>query len=716
MPPTDRGVPVLDAAIARRLRAAIPEAVRNLPGWLLWREEPSDDPDKPRKIPYYSTDGSRRSGTQNTPEELPKLVTFEEAVANARRLAAAEVFFHGLGFAPRPEFDLTLLDFDNKRADPMRARLHEYLVGLVPGAYRETSPSGKGSHVILRGNGLDNAKHHDIGVEVFASKGYLTMTGDASPGGALVEIPESLRVQLRWAPAIEALLPHWKEKRHFLALALSGAMLNAGHELDDVLAFVRLVAVAAGDEEVDDRLRGVRDTAAAKINGEATTGLPVLADLLGEQTAVDKIKRALGLANPLYGLHGSGSTAPPLGEEEAALVVVRADAVVKEPVDWLWPDRIAIGVLNMISGDPGLSKSVLSCELAARCTRGASWPIDATPCTAGDALVLNVEDSKEHTIVPRLEAAGADLARVDIIEGVKDKRTGKRRLMTLADVELLERYLKASTRRYRLLVCDPVSALMAGRDSHKDADVRGLLAPLADIAARYLLAVVLISHLNKAQNMKVLYRTSGSIGFAGAVRMLHALARDPQDNKRLILVPAKDNLARQQMLGLAYRLQSVDLGEGITAPRIEWEGVEVRSADDILNPPAPDREAPDREQAETWLRDRLTDGPVAVKALQAEAEAMLPCSWVTVKRAAHELRVIGGGEHKARTWELPGNGSTDQKITDHEGEDCSDACLEAKRSPPPTRDPRSDDPMIRCGDDGLTGEAGEDSTPRREYL
>ncbi len=50
--------------------------------------------------------------------------------------------------------------------------------------------------------------------------------------------------------------------------------------------------------------------------------------------------------------------------------------VVPEQVPWLWPPRIALGKLTLLAGDPGLGKSFLTLDLAARISVGAPWPDD----------------------------------------------------------------------------------------------------------------------------------------------------------------------------------------------------------------------------------------------------------------------------------------------------------------------------------------------------
>jgi hypothetical protein len=55
----------------------------------------------------------------------------------------------------------------------------------------------------------------------------------------------------------------------------------------------------------------------------------------------------------------------------------------------------------------------------------------------------------------------------------------------------------AATSDCRLVVIDPISAYCRKADSHKNADIRGLLGPLAELAQRAHVAVFAVTHLNK---------------------------------------------------------------------------------------------------------------------------------------------------------------------------------------------------------------------------
>lgn len=145
-----------------------PAALRDLPGWLIWKFERGEK--KPRKVPYYVA-GGRRKGTQGSPEDRRQLVTFNEA-----RTAAERRGFDGVGLAILPEFGVVALDFDECIVD---GGVHPEVEKLVACTYAEYSPSGKGVRAFMRGD-LGNHKDNGapFGFETFSSTGFVTFTGN----------------------------------------------------------------------------------------------------------------------------------------------------------------------------------------------------------------------------------------------------------------------------------------------------------------------------------------------------------------------------------------------------------------------------------------------------------------------------------------------------------------------------------------------------------
>jgi RecA-family ATPase len=68
-------------------------------------------------------------------------------------------------------------------------------------------------------------------------------------------------------------------------------------------------------------------------------------------------------------------------------------------------------------------------------------------------------------------------------------------------MEIIREQALALPRR-RLIIIDPISAYLDGADSHNNASVRALLAPLSELAHTTGAAVILVTHLNKVQEAR----------------------------------------------------------------------------------------------------------------------------------------------------------------------------------------------------------------------
>jgi hypothetical protein len=323
--------------------------------------------------------------------------------------------------------------------------------------------------------------------------------------------------------------------------------------------------------------------------------------------------------------------------------VVRFSDLERQAPRWLWPGRIPLGKLTLIIGDPGTGKSTLVAELAARVSRGVAWP-DAPEkgIPAGDVLLVNLEDDPEDTTGPRLDAAGADVSRIYTMLKVLSLDT---------DLAVLDRAL---TDRARLLVIDPITACLGRIDSHKNAEVRGALAPLAMLAARRGVAVVAIHHLNKSTTGPALYRAAGSLAFAAAARAVWLVSSDREDKRRRLFLPVKNNLA-EALTGLAYRIEGDAARE---VGRIVWESRPIElSADDALAILSPEEreQRHAREEAKEWLLETLGKEAIWTKDLQTLAKEN-GHSWQTVRRALRDIdaqkRKRGGGKDAKWYWRL----------------------------------------------------------------
>jgi len=342
---------------------------------------------------------------------------------------------------------------------------------------------------------------------------------------------------------------------------------------------------------------------------------------------------------------------PPRPAHAEPVLVCLAD-VEPEPVEWLWPGRIPLGKLTLLVGDPGRGKSLLSLDVAARLTRGAPWPdAPGVPAPLGNAVLLSAEDDAADTIRPRLDAAGGDPARVVELCAVRRPDAPDGRAFCLAtDLDALERAIDA-TGDVRLVVLDPVSAYLGGADSHKNAEVRAILAPLQALAERTGAAILAVTHLNKNAAASALYRPTGSLAFVAAARSVWTVLPDPESPRRMLLLPLKCNLAGP-VGGLAYAV--VDSPECPGTPVVAWEPDPLPPDALAALTPAPAERARLRSSVSDWLREVLADGPVAVEEVNRRArEAEI--SKATLLRAKRALGVVAhpGGFGGLWKWRLP---------------------------------------------------------------
>jgi putative DNA primase/helicase len=339
-------------------------------------------------------------------------------------------------------------------------------------------------------------------------------------------------------------------------------------------------------------------------------------------------------------------------DDEPKLVSTCASEVGLESVQWIWKGRLAKGKHTCIAGEPGTGKSQLSMSIAATVTMGGAWPCGEGQSPQGSVLILSAEDGAADTIAPRLHAAEADLGSIYIVSSVKEGED--RRTFNLQhDLALLEKECKRIG-DVLLIIVDPVSSYLGKTDSHKNAEVRGVLEPLGEFAERMGVAVLSITHFSKAgvgSATKALHRFIGSIAFVGAPRI--ALAVLEEDGRRLLL-HAKNNLAPAPR-GLAYDIEEKIVGSNIVSSRVAWEFDHVdMSADDAMQQ-SRGRQAPDREDAERFLREILADGPVKQTEIKDEAVNGRGFSWATMRRAQNKLEIISkkDGLQGGWVWELP---------------------------------------------------------------
>lgn len=206
------------------------------------------------------------------------------------------------------------------------------------------------------------------------------------------------------------------------------------------------------------------------------------------------------------------------------------------PIDWLWYPYIAIGKITLLQGDPSDGKSTMMMHVIAALSRGDNLP-DGTPVSRPlKAIYQCSEDNAADTIKPRLELANADCTRVAFID---EEMTG---FLTIDDERLRQAIVEF---RPSIVVIDPIQSYIENAaDLQMAGKARKLLRRISMWASTYNCAIVLISHLNKNESSKSLYRNLGSIDVVAAARSVLQVERDKDNPNHRIVRQIKNNLCQ----------------------------------------------------------------------------------------------------------------------------------------------------------------------------
>lgn len=329
------------------------------------------------------------------------------------------------------------------------------------------------------------------------------------------------------------------------------------------------------------------------------------------------------------------------------------------PVHWMWEGRIALGTLALLGGREGIGKSTVAYQLAADLTRGR---LPGAHFGEGRAVIVAAtEDSWEHTIVPRLMAADADLALVYRVD-----------VQTYAGFETglsLPRDLKALAEAVQevgagLILLDPLMSRLDGKlDTHKDAEVRQALEPLVHIANATGAAILGLIHLNKSTSTDPLTMLMGSRAFAAVARAVLFCLVDPEDEGVRMLGQPKNNLGRTDLPTLGFGIVSAHVADTEEGPiwtgKVQWTGESSRSLSDALEAASEGSTVRTATQeAADWLADWLTaaggtDESANIK--RAGSAAGHHTEAIRRARSKLKLEVTSEGFPRKTFWTLPGS-------------------------------------------------------------
>lgn len=344
---------------------------------------------------------------------------------------------------------------------------------------------------------------------------------------------------------------------------------------------------------------------------------------------------------------------------EPHVYVRRADELTVERIRWLWQYHLAHGKLHLIVGPPGVNKTTLWTAIVATLSNAGRWP-DGSQAPLGSSLIWSGEDGIQDTLLPRLIAHGADLARVHFVAAFDEGVTGRRRPFD-PSTDMDHLLLHASKiRGLSLIVVDPVVLTVRG-DSHKDGEVRRGLQPIVALAERTGAAAIGIAHFAKnSAGRNPVDRVAGSLAFGAAARIVLAVGRIPDDQGGgRMMVRAKSNIGPDGG-GFRFAVSPVEVAGGETI-RLEWGDSLHGTAHDLLSTIEqtgdPDERAADND-SDLFVRELLIDAGGSMNrkdVLLAAKRAGYPER--TVERSRSRCRISvktsGFGKNRHSTWTLP---------------------------------------------------------------
>ena len=159
----------------------IPEEMRNYLQWVCWRYEDNGSSKPSKKVPYSPRLGKRASVTDPT-----TWTSFDEATAAAQN-------FNGIGFVLTENDPFSCIDLDVEEGKQPTAE--QQAIYKEFDSYAELSPSGRGSHVWIKGKVPTGKKQGNV--EIYPSGRFMTVTGNTTRPGPIVD--HSAKLQTMWA-------------------------------------------------------------------------------------------------------------------------------------------------------------------------------------------------------------------------------------------------------------------------------------------------------------------------------------------------------------------------------------------------------------------------------------------------------------------------------------------------------------------------------------
>ncbi|MNQ45917.1 hypothetical protein D3C85_597150 [compost metagenome] len=548
-----------------------PAALRELKQWLVWKFEPNPKPGKKDlKVPYYAKSGTKRGWMpgvrskkvgQGSPEELPLLVTFDEALA-----AAQERGMTGIGLAMVPGQPVTALDFDHCVVD---GAIDPAVEALIVGTYSEISPSGTGVRAFVLGDLGDRSDAHPedgaFGFETYTTSRFVTFTGDVTEIAELtgsentVAEPSQLLLdtcEKRFGPRVIRQISVGKSDKERVGLTDA--------QIAEVLKWVavgdhnRWMAVGmAIHHETEGEGQWLWDEwSQLGADYEGPDEIQYKWSTIGNYTGNEKTFWSVLREAQAQGCPVDVDTASP-DEFEALPMPVGGKFNIRSHADfagqvrsvrWIVKDFLPHAQLGVLFGESGSGKTFASYDLCAAVCRGIEW--NGKRVTKGRVLYVVAEGVAGFVNRIKAYCHQQGISPSDIDMDVISDLTPN--LLEPAQITDLIKDIKARE-AYDLIVMDTFAQVMPGANENSGEDVGKALAECKRIHRHTGAMVLLVHHSGKDAS-------KGARGWSGlraaADVELEVLRSD--ELRSISVTKLKDG---QDGANIGFKLHTVILGE-----------------------------------------------------------------------------------------------------------------------------------------------------------
>lgn len=355
--------------------AGIPDDLKRLPRWVLWKTDWNAKTQRWAKVPYQP------SGKKAASDDPATWSTFEQVFAAMGGYDGVGFVFNGDGITG---IDMDkMVDTDGKLSEKAK----HILKGVI--GYAELSPSGSGLHLITRAEPIGAGKRKD-GVEVYSTGRYFTFTGHQINGHTAIpagnqDIKPFLAEHFGEKPAEVSDLDiaiadqprTFNQKVNALAMKAFAAWVPAlfPQAIPYKQGGYRITSASLDrtlEEDISIVPEGIKDFGVAdQEDPRAGKRSPVgLVMEWSEHKTADAAARWLCTQ---LGANPEAMGAQPIREPTGAAFVPASDFASAQKVEWHIKHIIQKKGLVIVYGDPGSSKSFFVLDMVAHIARGLPW-------------------------------------------------------------------------------------------------------------------------------------------------------------------------------------------------------------------------------------------------------------------------------------------------------------------------------------------------------